>query len=145
MRLCYSNYANKKAKSSQTYVEICILRWILLSITGIYTDGPQLMKVSLEIFQFYDSESNMHSVETAVQTLIFFQASNIHYDPLLWSWAAPELQLPVSYTITMVNAEPFCTQTTTMFFTFSTVSIITWYSTPYYKTGFARWFCLTVG
>ena len=55
MRLCYSNYANKKAKSSQTYMEICILRWILLSITGIYPDGPQLMKVSLEIFQFYDS------------------------------------------------------------------------------------------
>ena len=60
----------------------------------------------------------MHSVETVLQILIFSQASDMGYDTL--GRAAPSR--PHDHKDQqLIHVQPFCTQTTILFFTFSRV------------------------
>ena len=91
------------------------------------TDGPQLTMVQLVIFlTSWRCKSKTHSVETVLRILnldLFLSSWNVvWYHPLWWCWAVASPRQPCDHKCKQpIHLQPFRTQTTMLFFTFSIV------------------------
>lgn len=86
---------------------------------------PDLLWFNLWFFDFVILQNDTYWVETTLWILAFSWASDMWYYTLSWCWAVATSQGSRSAKNHMgdqlIHLQPFCTHTTIVFFTFSTV------------------------